>query len=140
MERKAKILLIDDDPDFVSSTKRILESGPYEVMVAYGGQEGLARTREEEPDLILLDVIMPLRDGFTVCEEIKGNPDFEHIPVLMLTSFAQRVGETNIAVSRGMMLEAEDYLEKPINPDTLLERVARQLSKRKSREADEEAG
>ena len=60
MEERAKILLIDDDPDFVTATKKVLESKPYEVIVAYNGEEGLQKTRDEKPDLILLDIIMPL--------------------------------------------------------------------------------
>ena len=131
MEERAKILLIDDDPDFVQATKIVLESKPYEVIVAYNGEEGLQKTRDEKPDLILLDIIMPLTDGFTVCEEIKGNPEFADIPVLMITSFSQKVGETTLSVSRGLSLEAEDYIDKPVKPAELLARVERQLRKRK---------
>ena len=136
MERKAKILLIDDDPDFVRGTQKLLENASYEVIVAYGGLEGLQKTREENPDLIVLDVIMPVRDGFTVCEELKDNPELAHIPVLMMTSFAQRVGGTDLSVSRGMSLEAEDYIEKPVRPAELLASVARQLEKKQRRETE----
>jgi DNA-binding response OmpR family regulator len=131
MEERAKILLIDDDPDFVQATQKVLESKPYEVIVAYNGEEGLRKTQDEKPDLILLDVIMPLGDGFTVCEEIKGNPEFADIPVLMLTSFSQRVGETTLSVSRGFSLEAEDYIDKPVKPAELLARVEKQLRKKR---------
>lgn len=131
MEKQAKILLIDDDPDFVQATRKVLESRPYEVIVAYDGEEGLQKTRDEKPDLILLDIIMPLRDGFTVCEELKSNPQFAGIPVLILTSFSQRVGETSLAVSRGLTLEAEDYIDKPIKPAALLARVEKQLRKKR---------
>ena len=131
MEERAKILIIDDDPDFVQATKKVLESKPYEVIVAYDGEEGLQKTRDENPDLILLDIIMPLTDGFTVCEEIKGDPEFDDIPVLMLTSFAQRVGETTLSVSRGFSLEAEDYIDKPVKPAELLARVEKQLRKKR---------
>lgn len=131
MEKQAKILLIDDDPDFVQATKKVLESKPYEVIVAYDGEEGLQKTRDEKPDLILLDIIMPLRDGFTVCEELKSNPELAGIPVLILTSFSQRVGETSLAVSRGLTLEAEDYIDKPIKPAALLARVEKQLRKKR---------
>jgi DNA-binding response OmpR family regulator len=130
MEKRAKILLIDDDPDFVQATRKVLESKPYEVVVAYNGEDGLQKTRDEKPDLILLDIIMPLSDGFTVCEEIKGNPEFAGIPVLMITSFSQRIGQTTLAVSRGFTLEAEDYIDKPIKPADLLARVEKQLQKK----------
>ena len=129
MEKKAKILLIDDDLDFVESTKTILESKPYEVIVAYEGNEGLQKAREENPDLILLDIIMPVKDGFTAAEQLKKDPQLSKIPVLMLTSFSQRVGETSLSVGRGFTLEAEDYIEKPVTPENLLMNVDRYLKK-----------
>ncbi len=129
MERKAKILLVDDDDDFVESTKTILESKPYEVIVAHEGDEGLRKAREENPDLILLDVIMPVKDGFTAAEQLKKDPQLSKIPILMLTAFAAKGQETSIPVSRGFALETEDYLDKPIRPEELLARVDKQLKK-----------
>lgn len=129
MERKAKILLVDDDPDFVESTKTILESKPYEVIVAKDGDEGLRKAREEKPDLILLDVIMPVKDGFTVAEQLKKDPELSKIPTLMLTAFAEKSIETSIPVSRGFSLETEDYIDKPISPEELLARIEKHLKK-----------
>jgi len=127
MTKKAKILLIDDDVDFVEATKIVLESKPYEVIVAYEGNEGLRKAREEKPDLIILDVIMPVKDGFTAAEELKRDTELSKIPVVMLTSYAERGGETSIAASRGLTLEAEDYIDKPVKPEELLARVEKQL-------------
>ena len=129
MEKKAKILLVDDDSDFVESTKMVLESKPYEAIVAREGEEGLRKAREENPDLILLDIIMPIKDGFTAAEQLKKDPQLRKIPVLMLTSFSQRVGETSIPLSRGLALEAEDYIDKPVAPERLLAIVERYLKK-----------
>ncbi len=129
MEKKAKILLVDDDIDFVESTKIVLESKPYEVIVAYEGDEGLRKAKEESPDLILLDIIMPVKDGFTAAEQLKKDPQLSKIPVLILTSFSQRVGETSIAISRGFTLEAEDYIDKPITPEGLLAKVEKYLKR-----------
>jgi len=129
MEKKAKILLIDDDADFVESTKTILESKPYEVIVAYDGDAGLRKAREENPDLILLDVIMPVKDGFTAAEQLKKDPKLSKIPILMLTAFAAVGGETSIPVSRGFTLETEDYIDKPVTPDELLAKVEKNLKK-----------
>ena len=129
MEKKAKILLIDDDVDFVEATKTILESKPYYVVIAYDGDEGLQKAKEENPDLILLDVIMPLKDGFTAAEQLKKDPHLSKIPVLMLTGFAAKREETTIPVSRGLTLEAEDYIDKPVSPEELLARVAKHLKK-----------
>jgi len=129
MEKKAKILLIDDDIDFVESTKIILESKPYEVIVAHNGDEGLQKAREGKPDLILLDVIMPVKDGFTAAEQVKKDPQLSKIPVIMLTAFAAKGGETSIPVSRGFTLETEDYIDKPVSPEELLARVEKHLKR-----------
>ncbi len=129
MQKRARVLIVDDDPDFVESTKTVLESKLYDVVVARNGEEGVRLARELHPDLILLDVIMPVKDGFTAAEQIKKDEQLRKIPLLMLTSFSQRHGETNIAVSRGYELEAEDYIEKPITPDQLLATVSKYLKR-----------
>ena len=129
MEKRAKILLIDDDIDFVEATKTILETKLYEVIVAHEGDEGLRKAREENPDLILLDVIMPVKDGFTAAEQLKKDPQLSKIPVLMLTAFAAMGGQTSIPVSRGFTLETEDYIDKPVSPEELLARVEKHLRK-----------
>ena len=130
MARQAKILIVDDDPVFVESTKAVLESKNYQVSAAFDGDEGLQKVQEDSPDLIILDIIMPTKDGFTVCEQLKGDPQLSKIPVLMLTSFAERKGETSIPVSEGLGLEAEDYIDKPVSPEELLSRIDIQLKKR----------
>ena len=129
MEKKAKILLIDDDIDFVEATKTILESKPYEVIVAYEGEEGLRKARQESPDLVLLDIIMPVKDGFSAAEQFKKDPQLSKIPVIMLTSYSSRRSGTSIPVSRGLELEAEDYVEKPVSPQELLNRVEKYLKR-----------
>jgi two-component system alkaline phosphatase synthesis response regulator PhoP len=129
MEKRAKILLVDDDADFVEATRLILESQHYEVIVAANGDEGLRKAREENPDLILLDVIMPVKDGFTAAEQLKKDPYLNKIPTLMLTGFATKGTETSIPVSKGFALETEDYIDKPVSPEELLSRVAKHLKK-----------
>lgn len=129
MAGKAKILLVDDDDDFVESTKIVLESKPYEVIVAHEGEEGLRLAREKKPDLILLDIIMPVKDGFTAAEQLKKDPQLSKIPTLMLTAFAAKRGEALIPVSRGFTLEAEDYIDKPVSPEELLAIVEKHLKK-----------
>ena len=122
MADKAKILLVDDDPDLVAATTMVLET-KYEVVTATEGDEGLRKAREENPDLIILDVIMPVKDGFTAAEQLKKDPKLSSIPIIMLTSYGERKGETNIPASKGMTMEAEDYIEKPVKPEELLKRV-----------------
>ncbi|NIN65750.1 MAG: response regulator [Anaerolineae bacterium] len=131
MADPAKILLVDDDPDFVEATKIVLESAPYDVAVAYNGDEALKKVGEVNPDLIILDIIMPEQDGFKVCEALKSDPELSKIPVIMLTSLSQRMGETAFSVTDGMMLEADDYVDKPVTPDDLLKRVEKFLGRRR---------
>ncbi|MBT9143156.1 MAG: Alkaline phosphatase synthesis transcriptional regulatory protein PhoP [Dehalococcoidia bacterium] len=131
-EKQARILLVDDDHDFVSATRMVLES-KYEVIVAYDGGEGLRKAREEAPDLIILDVMMPGKDGFTAAEQLKKDSQLSKIPLMMLTgyspSYSQRQGYPNIPASRGLTLEAEDYIQKPVKPEELLRRVEDLLAK-----------
>ena len=129
MTRKPRILLIDDDLDFVEATKTVLESKPYEVIVAYDGDDGLQKAKEKNPDLIILDVIMPVKDGFTTAAQLKKDHELSKIPILVLTSFAERGGESTVAVSGGLTLETEDYIDKPISPDELLRRVEKYLKR-----------
>ena len=126
---KAKILLIDDDVDFVAANKMVLEQSSYQVITAGEGDEGLKKARQEKPDLILLDVIMPVKDGFTAAEQLKKDPQLAKIPVVMLTAYSTKGRGTGVAVGRGMSLEAEDYLEKPVSPEQLLAAVRQHLAK-----------
>ena len=126
MEGKAKILLVDDDVDFVEATKTILES-KHDVIVAYEGDDALQKARQDKPDLVLLDIIMPVKDGFSAAEQFKKDPELSKIPVIMLTSFSTKKGETSIPVSQGLQLDAEDYVSKPVSPQELLTIVDRYL-------------
>jgi len=125
--RREKILLIDDDPDFVEATRVVLESGGYQVVTAYDGKEGLERVRKDNPDLVILDIIMPEEDGFKVCEALKADPKLSEIPVIILTSLSERWSEVTLSVTEGLKLEAEDYIDKPVEPEELLRRVEARL-------------
>jgi two-component system alkaline phosphatase synthesis response regulator PhoP len=123
-----RVLLVDDDRDFIESTKAVLEE-KYEVLVAYDGEKGIEKARAEKPDLIILDVIMPTEDGFSAAEKLKEDPELSAIPIMMLTSFGTRMAkETQIPRSRGLDLQSEDYIEKPVEPDELLRHAERLLS------------
>lgn len=125
MQEQAKILLIDDDPDFVEATKAILES-KYQVITAYNGDDGLKKVVEERPDLIILDVVMPGKNGFAICKELKTDPRyhfFSKIPVLMLTVYPDDREKAGLSLREGMTMEAEDYIQKPVKPEELLRRA-----------------
>ncbi|MFC1958191.1 response regulator transcription factor [Chloroflexota bacterium] len=132
MQKQIKILLVDDDPDFLEATKAVLESKSYQVVTAYNGEDGLKRVVEERPDLIILDVVMPKKDGFAVCKELKENPHyhfFSKIPVLLLTIFPHEIDKTDIPLMAGVSTEAEDYVQKPVKPVELLSHVEALLEK-----------
>lgn len=123
MSDKKQILLIDDDPDFVEAVKMIVENGGYDVRVAYDGQEGLEAVAEGKPDLIVLDVMMPVMNGHEACAKLKADDATKEIPIILLTAVADRV-TTSTYTHRDMLeSEAEDYMPKPVEPQELLERI-----------------
>jgi len=124
-----KILLVDDDPDLVNAVRMILEAKNFEVAAAYGGVEGLQRARTENPDLIVLDVMMPDKDGYAVCKELKSDPQLSRIPVLLLTAVVSHISTTRFTQQMGLETEADDYIDKPVEPEVLVKRIETLLSK-----------
>ncbi len=120
MAEKKKILLVDDDPDFVEAVRVIVESGGYAVQVAYDGQEGLEAVAAEKPDLIVLDVMMPVLNGHAVCTRLKADPATAAIPIILLTAVADRVTTSTYSHRDMLESEAEDYMPKPVEPAELL--------------------
>jgi DNA-binding response OmpR family regulator len=132
MSKQTRILLIDDDKDVHAVVKKVLEPESYEVISAYDGFEGLSKVVGERPDLIILDVIMPGKHGFDVVHELKTDEKyhfFSNIPVLMLTVYPEDREKMHLSMREGMMMEAEDYLQKPVDPKELLKRVKDLLKK-----------
>ena len=125
----ARILLVDDDPDFVEAVAAILEGKGHEVVKAYDGDEGLEKVKEERPDLIVLDVMMPRMDGYAVCKKLKADPEYRSIPVLLLTAVAAKIPTTRYTQQMGMETEADDYIDKPVEPEELVKRVEALLGK-----------
>jgi two-component system alkaline phosphatase synthesis response regulator PhoP len=124
-----KILVIDDDPDLVEATSMILKSRHYDVVAAYGGIEGLEKAKTEKPDLIVLDVMMPDKDGYTLCKELKADPVLNAIPVLLLTAVVSHISTTRFSHQMGMETEADDYMDKPVDPAELVKRIEVLLSR-----------
>ena len=118
-----KILLVDDDPDFLEAVSLILKPKKFDVVTAYDGMEGLKKAKSEKPDLIVLDVMMPEKDGYAVCKELKSSPQMSHIPVLLLTAVASHVPTTRYTQEMGLETEADDYLDKPVEPEVLVKRI-----------------
>jgi two-component system alkaline phosphatase synthesis response regulator PhoP len=127
MDDKKRILLVDDDPDFVEAVRAVLESAQYNVEVAYDGDECMEKVGAALPDLIVLDVMMPGKDGYEVCAELKGDDKTMDVPVILLTAVASRVSTSKYTHEMGMSTQADDYIPKPVQPAELLQRVKDQL-------------
>jgi DNA-binding response OmpR family regulator len=129
-----KILVVDDDPDILDAVAMILESQGYQVVTARDGIEGLATLKAENPDLMILDLMMPKMDGFGVCKELQDPrwSKYKNIPILILTSVREEASRRRYELETGLELDVDDYIEKPMSPDVLLERVSTLIKKKKS--------
>ena len=117
----SKVLIIDDDPDLVQAVSILLGREGLESLAAYGGVEGLAKAREEKPDVIILDVMMEDKDGFAVAKELASDPALRHIPVIMLTAVAEHAQDSPYAPQAAIKsLEAEEWFDKPVDPQALV--------------------
>ena len=113
-----KILIVDDEVDLVETVRFPLEMEGYHVLVSYNGEDALNQARKENPDLILLDLMLPKLDGYKVCRLLKFDDRYKHIPILMLTAKTQEKDKI-----LGMETGANEYITKPFEMDDLLKKV-----------------
>ncbi len=127
MGANAKILVVDDDPDMRETLQIILESGGYTVVMAEDGEQCLAKLKEEQPDLLILDLLMPRMDGFEVCKSLKDPryARYARMPIIILSSVQAGVSHRRYELETGVQLDVDDYVEKPIEGKVLLERVGK---------------
>ncbi len=127
--QNAKILIIDDDTDFVFSTKTVLEQNGYTVMSAGNGNQGKAVLAREKPDLVIVDVIMSsVLDGLNMCIFMKDDPQCKDIPIIMVTSIANTDYSTLFPLDENIEIGA--FLTKPIKPSVLTGKIEELLSKK----------
>ena len=127
MGASGKILVVDDDPDMREALQMILESGGYTVVMAEDGEQCLAKLKEEQPDLLILDLLMPRMDGFEVCKALKDPryAKYARMPIIILSSVQEGVSQRRYELETGVRLDVDDYVEKPIESSVLLERVGK---------------
>lgn len=127
----AKILVVDDDPDIIEAVTTILESQGFTVVTARDGDEGLIKLKAEKPQLMVLDLLMPKKDGFAVIKELKDPrwSKYSAMPILVLTSVREEAARRRYELETGLELGVDDYLEKPIDPGMLLDRIGKLLKK-----------
>jgi len=128
MTDKKRILVVDDEPDFCSIVQGQLEKEGFEVELAYNGVEGMEKVQANPPDAIVLDVMMPEKDGYEMCKELKADSHLCEIPVLLLTAVASHVTSTRYSHADGMSTEADDYIAKPASAESISQSIRQMLN------------
>ncbi len=116
------LLLVDDEPNIILSLEFLMKRAGYQVRTATDGEAAIHAVEQDPPDLILLDINMPKRDGFDVCQTIRANPDWKDIRIIILTAKGR-----DIEREKGMALGADDYITKPFATQDLVDRVKAML-------------
>jgi DNA-binding response OmpR family regulator len=124
---KKKVLIVDDEPNIVISLEFLMMQAGYAVQVARNGEEALDQIANFEPDLVLLDVMLPKIDGFDVCQRVRENQDWDTMQIIMLTAKGREV-----EVAKGMALGANAYITKPFSNKELVAEVNRLLNAHES--------
>jgi len=118
-----RILIVEDDPSVLRATSYILEKEGYQVLTAQNGLEGLKKAREDNPDLLVLDVMLPGIDGFEICHSLRSEPETAGLPIIMFSAKGQESDKAT-----GLKVGADEYLTKPVDREVLLNKVAAWLS------------
>ena len=118
-----KILVVDDEPNIVLSLEFLMKQAGFQVRTAADGEAALAAVAAELPDLVLLDVMMPRKNGYEVCQAIRANPDWKAVRIIMLTAKGREVER-----EKGLALGADDYITKPFSTQEVVERVRELLA------------
>jgi len=124
---KAKIMVVEDDLDEAKLIKMVLEGEGYEAVCMFNGREALEKLGAEKPSLIVLDVMMPEMDGFSFCAKVKASPEHKDIPVILLTGVAKHIHDSRFPLNGVIRADADEYLEKPVQPEDLLKTIERLL-------------
>jgi DNA-binding response OmpR family regulator len=121
----ASILVADDEPNIVRSLEFLLKQAGFRVRAVSDGEAALAAVAQDPPDLVLLDVMMPGRDGYAVCQDIRANPAWRDMRIIMLTAKGR-----DMQREKGLSLGADEYVTKPFSTRELVERIRRMLDPR----------
>ena len=129
MSTNPYILIVDDDPDILEGIITILETQPYRLATARDGKKCMQMIAEEVPDLPILDLLMPRMDGWGVIREMRSEPRFAGVPIMILTTVIEDASRRRYELETGMAMDVQDYVQKPAKPADLLKRVSRLLRK-----------
>jgi len=113
-----KILIVDDEPSIIVPVQFLMEQNGYDVLVAFSGEEAMEVIEENQPDLILLDIMLPVIDGFEVCQRVRENPQWNKIKIILLTALG-----SDANVEKGLALGADAYITKPFSNIEIVDKV-----------------
>lgn len=117
------ILIVDDDPDILDGISAVLETQPYRLATARDGKKCLELLAQEIPDLLILDLLMPRMDGWGVIREMRGDPRYADVPIMVLTTVVEDASRRRYELETGLAMDVQDYAQKPVAPAELLKRV-----------------
>ena len=117
-----RILIVDDEPNIVLSLEFLMKKNGYEVETATDGDQAIAAAEQQKPDLMLLDVMMPRKDGYQVCQLLRGRDEFNDVRIVMLTAKGRDVER-----EKGLSLGADDYITKPFSTQDVVDKVSELL-------------
>ncbi len=118
------ILIVDDDPDILDGITAILETRPYRLGTARDGKKCLEMIAQQVPDLLILDLLMPRMDGWGVIREMRGDPNYADVPIMVLTTVVEDASRRRYELETGLAMDVPDYVQKPVAPAELLKRVS----------------
>ena len=127
MDKQPYIIITDDDPDIVENLVTILGTQPYRLATARDGKQCLMLIKQERPDLLILDMLMPRMDGWGVIRELRSDPLYADLPIMVLTTVVEDASRRRYELEVGMEMDVQDYLQKPAKPAELLQRVEKLL-------------
>ena len=119
-----KILIVDDEPSIIVPVQFLMEQNGYDVLVAFSGEEAMEIIAEKKVDLILLDIMLPVIDGFEVCQRVRENPQWNKIKIILLTALG-----SDANVEKGLALGADAYITKPFSNIEIVDKVKKLLEK-----------
>ena len=131
MTEQPYILIVDDDPDIREGIFAILESKDYRLATAGDGVKCMEMLNAEKPDLLLLDLLMPRMDGWGVIQKVRRDPKFADMPIMILTTVVEDASRRRYELETGMAMNVQEYIQKPVRPNTLLKLVEKLLQWKK---------
>ena len=129
MEKKPYILIVDDDPDILDGIMLILEDEPYRLATARDGKQCVAMVKQEVPDLLILDLLMPRMDGWGVIRELRSEPRYAGVPIMILSTVVEDASRRRYELETGLAMDVQAYIQKPAKPAELLQNIEKLLKR-----------